>query len=117
MPTAYRKLFDDANSISLANPQATTQVLRVAVQTAIKNISGVKAQGVQLQCNERKLSPITEGDRSVNETLSVRVSLSGSNKTELIEMWTRMKANVDAAIADQALDGFIPLNASFTAKA
>lgn len=117
MPTVFRKLFDDATSISLANPQATTQVLRVAVQTATKNISGVKAQGVQLQCNERKLSVITEGDRSVNETLSVRVSLSGSNKTELIEMWTRMKSNVDAAIADQALDGFIPLNASFTAKA
>lgn len=117
MPTMYRKRFDDATSISLANPVKPTQVLRIAVSASQKNISGVKAQNVQLQCNEQKLSPVTEGDRTVNETLSARVSLSGSNKAELVEMWTRMKANVDAAIADQALDGFVPLNATFTAQA
>lgn len=116
MPTMYRKKFTDATSVSLAHPSKLSQVLRVAVSTTPKNISGVKSVNISVQCNEQKQSLITEGDRSVNETLSVRVSLSGSNKAELLEMWNRHKANVDAAIADGALDGFVPLNATFTAQ-
>lgn len=117
MPTNFRRKFSNETSLVLANPANATHTLKVNVQDGVKNVKGVSARFVRMECIEGLHSPITEGDKTVDETIALRVSLSGSNASVLLARWTQMKANVDAAIADGALTGFLPLSATFVVTA
>lgn len=48
-------------------------------------------------------------DCTINDTVTAALTLSGVSDTELKQLWTDLKANVDAAIANGALKG-VPSN-------
>lgn len=118
MTTQFRKKFADAKSLQLADPTRTQHTLRSVVDSGTKSVKGVTALNNRLEMISSDTAPLVEGDRTVDEIIAVRVQLSGStaNKQWVAHAWEEMKANVDAAIADGALDGFIPHNAVFTVR-
>lgn len=48
-------------------------------------------------------------DCKINDTVTAALTLSGASDTELKQLWTDLKANVDAAIENGALKG-VPSN-------
>lgn len=110
---SFRKQFADARSLNFANSADLSHTLRVKLDVANKTIKGVTVLNNRLEFVEALTGSITEGDTTVNEALSLRVSLSGSvgNAAALQARWQVLKSNVDAAIADGALGGFLPENA------
>lgn len=115
MTTAFRKKFADAKSLNFANPGQLDHTLRIVLDNGTKSVKGVSALNNRLDVISGSTGTLVEGDRSVGEPLSVRVSLSGSitNAALIEKRWTEIKAVVDAAIADKALTGFLPVNAVF----
>lgn len=119
MPTNFRLKFDDSRSLNFANPSKIAHTLRVVHDVGAKQVKSVSAVNNRLDFISSDTAPLTEGDKTVDEVIAVRVSLSGStaNKAAVLESWNRLKANVDAAIADGALSGFLPRDAVFVAVA
>lgn len=115
MTTQFRKKFADAKSLNFANPANQSHSLRIVLDSGSKSVKGVSTLNNRLECITSSTGPLTEGDRTVDELLALRVQISGSvaNNALLIKRWTEMKAVVDAAIADGALTGFLPTNAVF----
>lgn len=113
--TTFRKKFADAKSLNLADPSRTQHTLRVVLDNGTKSVKGVSALNNRLELISSDTAPLIEGDRTVDEIIAARVQLSGSvaNKAAITRAWSELKRNVDAAIADGALEGFLPLNASF----
>lgn len=111
----YRKLFADAKSINLADTADLNHTLAVKQGSSKKVIKGVTALNNRLEFVESVTGLVTEGTATVDEIISLRVSMSGSvqNHALIAERWKVLKANVDAAIADAALQGFLPVNAVF----
>lgn len=114
----FRKKFADAKSLNLADPTRTQHTLRVVLDTGTKSVKGVSALNNRLEMISSDTAPLVEGDRTVDEIIAARVQLSGSvaNKDAIKRAWKELKANVDQAIEDGALDGFLPLNAAFTTE-
>lgn len=115
MTAQFRKKFADAKSLNFANPAKQSHTLRIVLDSGSKSVKGVSALNNRLECISSSTGPLTEGDRTVDELLAIRVQLSGSviNNVLLQKRWDEMKAVVDAAIADGALIGFLPNNAVF----
>lgn len=117
MPTNFRLKYADANSLNFADPAKVARTLRVVQNVASKTVKGVRALNNRLEFISSNTAPLSEGDKTVDELIASRVFLSGSttNKAVILAEWTMLKAAVDAAIADGALDGFLPRNAAFVA--
>lgn len=113
--TQFRKKFADAKSLQFADPSKLSHTLRVVQEVGNKSVKGVSTLNNRLEFISSNTAPVTEGDRTADELLACRVMLSGSvaNKAKILDAWAVMKANVDAALADGSLDGFLPNNAVF----
>lgn len=102
--------------LKYADPSAITTTLRVSTAVANKTVKSVSTTNVKNEFVLLSVDDITEGGNTASETLSLRVSFSGSaqNEAAIAALWTNLKADVDAAIADGCLKGFIPVNAAYT---
>lgn len=104
-----------AGVLMYADPSAITTTLRIGTAVANKTVKSVTAQNVKNEFVLLSSQNITEGANSATETLSLRVSFSGSSQNSAVTagLWANLKADVDAAIADGALKGFIPQGAVY----
>lgn len=109
----YRLQFADAKSLNYADPAKLTNTLRVISNVGPKTIKGVTTLNNRLEVVSNDTAPITEGDKTVDEAQSIRTTISGAivNNAALAAKWEIHKANVDAAIADGALKGFLATSA------
>lgn len=112
---SYRKLFADAKTLNFADTADLSHTLSVKSGVSKKTVKGVSTLNNRLEFVEAVTAPVTEGTATADESISLRVSLSGSvqNSALIAARWAVLKANVDAAIADAALEGFLPINAVF----
>lgn len=101
--------------LTYADPSDISTTLRVSTSVANKTIKSVTAPNVRTEFVLLAPADIVEGANTANETLSLRVTLSGSsqNKADVAALWSNLKANVDSAIADGCLTGFIPSGAVY----
>lgn len=98
----------ESNSVTFADPMDVNHTFRMKNGRAQKSISGVQLTNNRIEFIDNDTAAQTDGDKTVKEPLSVRVVISGSieAKAQLSQMWADTKVNVDAAIADGALNGF-----------
>lgn len=110
---SFRKQFAGVNTLNYADPASLDHTLRVKLDVANKTVKGVTTLNNRVEFVEALTAAITEGDKTANEAISLRVTLSGSvaNSAVIAAAWPVLKANIDAAIADGALNGFLPTNA------
>lgn len=115
----FRKKFADAKSLQFADPSKLAHTFRVVQDVGNKSVKGVSTLNNRIEFISSNTAPVTEGDRTADELNAVRVMLSGSiaNKTAILAQWNAMKVNVDSALADGCLDGFLPANAEFVTVA
>lgn len=104
----------DANSVTFADPTDISHTLRVKNNRTPKTLYGVQLTNNRIEFIENDTALRSNGDKQVKEPLSVRVVISGSieSEDELTQMWANSKVNVDSAIADGALKGFKPTQAT-----
>lgn len=112
---SYRKLFADAKTLSFADTADLSHTFTVKSGVGKKVVKGVSTLNNRIEFVEAVVAPVTEGTATADESISLRLSLSGSieNNTLIAAKWAVFKENVDRAIADAALDGFLPTNAVF----
>lgn len=99
----------DNNSITFADPADISHTTRVKQSRTDKNVEGVKLVNNRFEVIENARYNVTVGSSVVPDVQSIRLSISGAtiSEAELIRKWTVFKKNVDALIADGALQGFL----------
>lgn len=116
MTKLYRLTQVNPNEVVLADPDNLRNTLTIRNKTVSKVVSGHRMINVRTELVDNSQVPVTIGTDVVDDTVSVRVVLSASDRVspELIAtIWPRVKANVDAALADGVSKGFIPTTADF----
>lgn len=115
---SYRKLFADAKTLNFADTADLSHTLTIKSGVGKKVVKGVSTLNNRLEFVEAVVAPVTEGTATADESISLRLSLSGSiqNSALVAAKWAILKENVDRAIADSALSGFLPTNAVFVTE-
>lgn len=110
MPKIAKLQSVDVNSVTFADPSDINHTFRVKNSRTPKNLQGVPLTNNRMEFIDNSHAVRISGDNVAKEPLSIRVIISGSieSETEVLQRWTDMKTNVDAAIVDGALKGFKP---------
>lgn len=119
MNKLYRLTAINPNEIVLADPDNLRNTLTFRNKAVSKLVGGKRLTNVRSEMIDNSQVPLIVGDQTVDDTVSVRVIISGSDlsaSTIKDTIWPRVKLNVDAALNDGASKGFIPTKADFTVK-
>lgn len=108
--SSFRQLSAGSNFKLFAEPTSITHTLRVKIDTTPKTAGKVKLTNVRAEFVETNPLTVTSGADSGTDLTSARVVFSGSTMSDatMVARWNSLKANVDAAIADGVLKGFLP---------
>lgn len=121
MTKLYRLTAVNPNEIVLADPDNLRNTLTFRNKAVSKVVGGKRLTNVRSEMIDNSQVPlVVSGDQTIDDTVSVRVIISGSDlsaSTIMDTIWPRVKQNVDAALNDGAGKGFIPTKASFVVKA
>lgn len=114
MSRLAKLLSNEGNSVTFADPLDINHTLRVKVGRVGKTLQGVSLTNNRFEFIQNNTALRTQGDNTTREPIAGRVILSGSieSKAEMLQEWNDLKANVDAAILDGALDGFKPISST-----
>lgn len=117
MPVMFRKTASIANEIRMAAADAITHTLRMVVSSAQKVSGKVSMTNVRFEAIESYPIATVVGSDSGTDVVAIRTSISGStlNEAAIQAAYAQHIANVNAALADGALKGFVP-QVDFTAK-
>lgn len=113
--TIFKRQSANAGVVSFADPANITHTLRASVKTAPKNIlGGGKIANNRFELVDLRLGSVTRGTTVTEETLSVRMVVSGSidNAENLLLMIDEVYAKAKLMAAEGALKGFVPDMAS-----
>lgn len=119
MNKLYRLTAINPNEIVLADPDNLRNTLTFRNKAVSKLVGGKRLTNVRSEMIDNSQVPLIVGDQTVDDTVSVRVIISGSDlsaSTIKDTIWPRVKLNVDAALNDGASKGFIPTKADFTVQ-
>lgn len=120
MTKLYRLTAVNPNEIVLADPDNLRNTLTYRTKAVSKLVGGKRLTNVRSEMIDNSQVSLKVGDQTVDDTVSVRVIISGSDLSASAikdDIWPRIKLNVDAALADGAQKGFIPTKASFVVEA
>lgn len=119
MTKRYRLTAVNPNEIVLADPDNLRNTLTYRTKAVSKLVGGKRLTNVRSEMIDNSQVPLVVGDQTVDDTVSVRVIISGSDlsaSTIKGNIWPRVKHNVDAALNDGAGKGFIPTEADFVVE-
>lgn len=115
----YRLTAVSPNEIVLADPDNLRNTLTYRNKAVSKLVGGKRLTNVRSEMIDNSQVPLIVGDQTIDDTVSVRVIISGSDlsaSTIKDTIWPRVKHNVDAALSDGASKGFIPTKADFVVE-
>lgn len=107
----FKRQSANAGVVLFANPANIAHTLRASVKTALKNIlGGGKATNNRFEVVDLKPGTITRGTTVSEETLSVRLVVSGSvdNADALLTMIDEVHAKAHLMVTEGSLKGFVP---------
>lgn len=116
MTKLYRLTAVNPNEIVLADPDNLRNKLTIRNKAAGKLVGGKRLTNVRSEMIDNSQVPLVVGDQTIDDTVSVRVIISGSDLSASAikdNIWPRVKHNVDAALEDGAGKGFVPTKAQF----
>lgn len=111
MTNKFRIISLSAGALILANPANPKHELRVTAKRSDRTIGATNTQLVRLDISENLPATIVDGSGNKIVLENMRVGFTrylANDKAAFIEQWTRLKANVDAIIADGGLEAFTP---------
>lgn len=117
MTKHYRLTAVNPNEVVLADPDNIRNTLTFRNKSASKLVGGKRLTNVRSEMIDNSQVPLVVGDITVDDTVSVRVVISGADSSAShiqSTIWPRVKANVDAALLDGIGKGFIPAKVDFT---
>lgn len=97
-------------SVTYAELTDIRSTFRAKVDSAPKNISGVSVTNNRAEFIRVKPAEVTAGTLVGVESLSLRMTFSGSieNDAALVAEWGKFKQYVDQCITSGSLKGFVP---------
>lgn len=100
----------DGNNVTFASPRDITSVARVKRNLTVKNYKGLSSPHLYTDVVLNNVMGNCEDKCFVPETLSVRLSISGSPKNAdvIAVMLQAMKANIDKLIESNVHKGYAP---------
>lgn len=109
----------NAQSVNFADPLNLQHILNQKVRTNPKKVGQTDDFLNRVEMKEINPRIVTDGTATtrIDQVVTVEFSgyTSGTATDELIASWTRMKTNVDLAIANGVLKGFKSDNVAFIA--
>lgn len=117
MSTTFRKTAVLSGELRMAAADAIGHTLRMIVASASKMAGKVNLTNVRFEVIESIPMTVTTGSETGVEIVSIRTTISGSTKNEaaIREAYTQHVVNVQAAVSNDTLKGFIP-DVTFVAK-
>lgn len=118
MSIKYRNIATVAGERKLAAADQVSHTLRVVTKSSPKVAGKVALTNVRAEFIEAFPMTVTNGTDTGVDGVAIRTTISGTtlNKAAIAAAVTQHQANVQAAIADGILEGFIP-ECDFIAKA